>query len=205
MIQLNKCLVLFVEGQTEVEFYKALIKYIRECHVDKKLEHKVIYRSIDGIGGYKKEVNRIFLKEVLPKVEGYQIIVALCYDTDVFGYVQRPKINWKEVEKLLKNDGAHKVLHIKAEKSIEDWFLIDKEGIRRFLKLSSDIEPQGSNGYEKLKYLFKKANKIYAKKGREVNGLVQALDIGLISRGVTKGLDLLYKELGVRGGGISKK
>ena len=56
---MNKCLVLFVEGQTEVEFYKALIKYIRECHVDKKLEHKVIYRSIDGIGGYKKEVNRI--------------------------------------------------------------------------------------------------------------------------------------------------
>lgn len=43
------------------------------------------------------------------------------------------------------------------------------------------------------------------KKGREVNGLVQALDIGLISRGVTKSLDLLYKELGVRGGGINKK
>lgn len=123
---MNKCLVLFVEGQTEVEFYKALIKYIRECHVDKKLEHKVIYRSIDGIGGYKKEVNRIFLKEVLPKVEGYQITVALCYDTDVFGYVQKPKINWKEVEKLLKDDGAHRVLHIKAEKSIEDWFLIEK-------------------------------------------------------------------------------
>ena len=202
---MNKCLVLFVEGQTEVEFYKALIKYIRECHVDKKLKHKVIYRSIDGIGGYKKEVNRIFLKEVKPKVEGYQITVALCYDADVFGYVQRPKINWKEVEKLLKDDGAHKVLHIKAEKSIEDWFLIDKEGIRRFLKLSSDIEPQGSNGYEKLKYLFKKANKIYAKKGREVNGLVQALDIGLIGREVTKGLDLLYKELESQGGGINKK
>ena len=37
VIQLNKCLVLFVEGQTEVEFYKTLIKYIRECHADKKL------------------------------------------------------------------------------------------------------------------------------------------------------------------------
>jgi len=203
--QLNKCLVLFVEGQTEVEFYKALIKYIRECRADKKLEHKVICRSIDGIGGYKKEVNRIFLKEVMPKVEGYQITVALCYDTDVFGYVQKPKINWKEVEKLLKNNGAYKVLHIKAEKSIEDWFLLDKNGIKKFLKLGSDIEPQGSNGYEKLKYLFKRANKIYAKKGREVNGLVQALDIGLISRGVEKSLNLLYEELGVKGGGIYKK
>lgn len=194
-----KCLVLFVEGQTEVEFYKALIKYIREIHTDKKLEHKIIYRSIDGIGGYKKEVNRIFLKEILPKVEGCQVTVALCYDTDVFGYVQKPRINWNEVEKILKDDGAHKVLHIKAEKSIEDWFLIDKEGIKHFLKLNSDIEPQGTNGYEKLKFLFKRANKVYTKKSREVKGLVQALNIGLISRGVEKSLDLLYEELGVWG------
>lgn len=135
VMQLAKCLVLFVEGQTEVEFYKALIKYIREIHTDKKLEHKIIYRSIDGIGGYKKEVNRIFLKEILPKVEGCQVTVALCYDTDVFGYVQKPRINWNEVEKILKDDGAHKVLHIKAEKSIEDWFLIDKEGIKAFPKV----------------------------------------------------------------------
>ena len=193
VMQLAKCLVLFVEGQTEVEFYKALIKYIREIHTDKKLEHKIIYRSIDGIGGYKKEVNRIFLKEILPKVEGCQVTVALCYDTDVFGYVQKPRINWNEVEKILKDDGAHKVLHIKAEKSIEDWFLIDKEGIKHFLKLNSDIEPQGTNGYEKLKFLFKRANKVYTKKSREVKGLVQALNIGLISRGVEKSLDLLYE------------
>ena len=199
VMQLAKCLVLFVEGQTEVEFYKALIKYIREIHTDKKLEHKIIYRSIDGIGGYKKEVNRIFLKEILPKVEGCQVTVALCYDTDVFGYVQKPRINWNEVEKILKDDGAHKVLHIKAEKSIEDWFLIDKEGIKHFLKLNSDIEPQGTNGYEKLKFLFKRANKVYTKKSREVKGLVQALNIGLISRGVEKSLDLLYEELGVWG------
>ena len=193
VMQLAKCLVLFVEGQTEVEFYKALIKYIREIHTDKKLEHKIIYRSIDGTGGYKKEVNRIFLKEILPKVEGCQVTVALCYDTDVFGYVQKPRINWNEVEKILKDDGAHKVLHIKAEKSIEDWFLIDKEGIKHFLKLNSDIEPQGTNGYEKLKFLFKRANKVYTKKSREVKGLVQALNIGLISRGVEKSLDLLYE------------
>lgn len=199
-----KCLVLFVEGQTEVEFYKALIKYIREIHADKKLEHKIIYRSIDGIGGYKKEVNRIFLKEILPKVKGCQVTVALCYDTDVFGYVQKPRINWKEVEKILKDDGAHKVLHIKAEKSIEDWFLIDKVGIKHFLKLSSDLEPQGANGYEKLKFLFKRANKVYTKKSREVKGFVQALDIGLISRGAEKSLDLLYRELGVWGDDTQK-
>ena len=67
---MNKCLVLFVEGKTEVEFYKQLIRYIRECAASGKLNHKIICRSVNGIGGFKKEVNRIFLKEILPKLGG---------------------------------------------------------------------------------------------------------------------------------------
>lgn len=190
--------MLFVEGKTEVEFYKELISHIREKHLSGNLDHKIICRSINGIGGFKKEVNRIFLKEVLPKLNGYQVTVALCYDTDVFGYAQKPKINWREIEKLLLKDGADKVIHIKAEKSIEDWFLIDVEGIIRFLKLKSGTQPNGKNGYEKLKTLFSKANKIYTK-GKEIKGFVQAVDIELISREVSDGLHLLYKELGVQG------
>lgn len=194
---MNKCLVLFVEGKTEVEFYKELIKHIRESTTSGKLNHKIICRSVNGIGGFKKEVNRIFLKEILPKLEGYSVVVALCYDTDVFGYVQKPKINWSDIEKILIQDGAEKVIHIRAEKSIEDWFLLDMEGIKRFLKLKSDVQPNGANGYEKLKALFKKANKIYTK-GQEVNGFVQVLDIGLISKRVSTGLELLYTELEVQ-------
>lgn len=194
VVWLNKCLVLFVEGKTEVEFYKALINYKRENTTSGKLEHKIIIRNVNGIGGFKKDVNRIFLKEIIPKLNGYNIVVALCYDTDVFGYVQKPKINWSEIEKMLKQDGAEKVLHIKAEKSIEDWFLNDREGINNFLKLKSDVHASGANGYEKLKYLFKRANKIYTK-GKEVKGFIQALDVGLISKKVSDGLKLLYMEL----------
>lgn len=197
VVQLNKCLILFVEGKTEVEFYKELIKYIRENTISGKLEYKIICRCVNGIGGFKKEVNRIFLKEILPKLEGYSVTVALCYDTDVFGYVQKPKINWSEIESMLKKDGAEKVLHIKAEKSIEDWFLLDEEGVKRFLNLKRSVQATGSNGYEKLKFLFKKANKIYTK-GQEVKGFVQSLDIGLISKKVSEGLKLLYIELGVQ-------
>lgn len=191
---MNKCLVLFVEGKTEVEFYKELIKYIRENHLSGRLTHKIICRNVNGIGGFKKEVNRIFLKEILPKLDGYSVIVALCYDTDVFGYVQKPKINWSEIEKMLLQDGAERVIHIRAEKSIEDWFLIDKEGVNRFLKLKPQVQASGANGYEKLKFLFKKANKVYTK-GQEVKGFVQALDIGVICRKVSEGLNMLYKEL----------
>ncbi len=121
-------------------------------------------------------------------------MVALCYDTDVFGYVQKPKMNWGNIEKMLLQDGAERVIHIRAEKSIEDWFLLDMEGVKRFLKLKPDVQPNGVNGYEKLKSLFKKANKIYTK-GQEVNGFVEALDIGLISKKVSNGLELLYREL----------
>lgn len=195
--QLNKCLVLFVEGKTEVEFYKELIRHIRENAASGKLNHKIICRSINGIGGFKKEVNRIFLKEILPKLEGYSVVVALCYDTDIFGYVQKPKINWSDIEKMLMQDGAEKVIHIRAEKSIEDWFLLDMEGIKRFLKLKSDVQSSGANGYEKLKSLFKKANKIYTK-GQEVKGFVQVLDIGLITQKVSTDLELLYTELDVQ-------
>lgn len=121
-------------------------------------------------------------------------MVALCYDTDVFGYVQKPKMNWGNIEKMLLQDGAERVIHIRAEKSIEDWFLLDMEGVKRFLKLKPDVQTNGVNGYEKLKSLFKKANKIYTK-GQEVNGFVEALDIGLISKKVSNGLELLYREL----------
>ena len=68
------------------------------------------------------------------------------------------------------------------------------EGVKKFLKLKPDVQPSGVNGYEKLKSLFKKANKIYTK-GQEVSGFVQVLDIGLISKKVSKGLGLLYREL----------
>lgn len=200
---MNKCLVLFVEGKTEVEFYKELIRCIRESATSGKLNHKIICRSVNGIGGFKKEVNRIFLKEIFPKLNGYSIVVALCYDTDVFGYVQKPKINWGDIEKMLMQDGAEKVIHIRAEKSIEDWFLLDMEGIKRFLKLKSEAQPNGANGYEKLKSLFKMANKIYTK-DQEVNGFVQVLDIGLISKKVLSGLELLYMELEEQGGDDGK-
>lgn len=199
---MNKCLVLFVEGSTEVEFYKELIKKIRCSTESGRLDYKIIYRNVNGIGGFKKEVNRIFLKEILPKVSDYHITVALCYDTDVFGYVQKPKIKWTEVESMLLNDGASKVLHVKAINSIEDWFLYDIAGICSFLKLKQPITLNGTNGYDKLKNLFLKTNKIYTK-GREVRGFVQFLNIDLICQNIVDQIKPLYKELAI--GGDSKK
>lgn len=193
---MNKCLVLFIEGDTEIEFYKKLVSVIREKRSGGQLDTKIIYRNVKGIGGYKKEVTRIFKKEILAKNKNYTFTVALCRDTDVFEFAQKPKIKWHEVEKQLKEDGAKRVIHVHAVKAIEDWFLYDLEGICKYLKIPL-TQPSGKNGYEKLGYLFRRANKTYIK-GRMTKGFVESLDLGKIVTCIWEELSPICKILGVK-------
>ena len=50
--------------------------------------------------------------------------------------------------------GAHSVILVRAQKSIEDWFLYDSDNIMSFLKLNKNEKITGSNGYDKLQRLF---------------------------------------------------
>lgn len=68
---MSKCLVLFIEGDTEIEFYKKLVSVIRENHSAGQLNTKIVYRNAKGIGGYKKEVTHIFRKDILVKYKNY--------------------------------------------------------------------------------------------------------------------------------------
>lgn len=193
---MSKCLVLFIEGDTEIEFYKKLISVIRENHSAGQLDSKIIYKNVKGIGGYKKEVTRIFKKDILVKYKNYTFVVALCRDTDVFEFAQKPKIKWNEVEKQLKADGAKRVIHVQAVKAIEDWFLYDLNGVCKYLNIPL-TQPSGKNGYEKLGYLFKKANKTYIK-GRMTKGFVESLDMGKIVKCIWAELSPICKTLGVK-------
>ena len=56
----------------------------------------------------------------------------------------------------------------------------------------------GGNGYEKLKKLFKLANKMYYK-GMKSNGMVERLNIDKILQHIYTELEPLYRELGVYG------
>lgn len=189
-------MVLFIEGYTEIEFYKRLVAVIRENHPEGRLNTRIIYRNVKGIGGYKKEVTRIFKREILVKNKDCTFTVALCRDTDVFEFAQKPKIKWNEVEKQLKEEGAKKVIHVQAVKAIEDWFLYDLEGVCKYLKIPM-TQPTGNNGYEKLGSLFKKANKTYIK-GRMTKGFVESLDIEKIVDCIWDELSPICKVLGVK-------
>lgn len=189
----KKGVIFFAEGDTEIEFYKKMIEYLHNKKGRFNID-KILFENIKGITNYKNRVNRIFNKRTIIEYPNYEFIVFLCYDTDVFEYEQHPKINWKEIEKDLKKNGAIKIIHVKAKKSIEDWFLKDKNNIIKFLKLSKDTKLKGKNGQEKIKNLFKKANKTYIK-GQKCEGLIDNLDMKVILKEVPDELKAIYRIL----------
>ena len=194
---MSKCLVLFVEGDTEVEFYKQVIANARKLHPAGKFDTYIEYRSVGGVGGFKNIALRKFIKQVKTKYDNdCEFTVVLCSDTDVFEFASKPPIKWNEVKKELEANGAKKVIHVQAKRSIEDWFLHDLEGILKFLRLAKNTKVSGKNGYDKLQRLYKQANKIYIK-GNKSNGMIAHLDIDKIADEVKDQLNPLYKVLGV--------
>lgn len=190
---MSKCLVLFVEGDTEVEFYKQVIANARKLHPAGKFDTYIEYRSVGGVGGFKNIALRKFIKQVKTKYDNdCEFTVVLCSDTDVFEFASKPPIKWNEVKKELEANGAKKVIHVQAKRSIEDWFLHDLEGILKFLRLAKNTKVSGKNGYDKLQRLYKQANKIYIK-GNKSNGMIAHLDIDKIADEVKDQLNPLYK------------
>ena len=65
------------------------------------------------------------------------------------------------------------------------------------MRLKKNTKISGNSGYDKLKNLYKQANKMYIK-GMKSNGMVEKLDIEKISIAVKDQLAPLYKALGVK-------
>ena len=171
-------ITVFVEGDTEVDFYKKLIAYLREKNGG-RLNCKVEVKNVKGVGNYQSKVCRIFEKSVISKNPSAEHKVVVCYDSDVFEFSRKPPVDWPAVTKALKARGAREVRQVKAVTSIEDWFLYDPEGLRSYLKLPKKIKMTGYKGQKGLEQLFLKANKTYIK-GIKCEGLVNALSLEVI-------------------------
>lgn len=194
---MNKCLVLFVEGDTEIEFYKQVVINARKMHPNGRFDTSIEFRNVRGVGGFKSIALRKFVKEIKPKYgDDCVFTIVLCSDTDVFEFASKPPIKWNDVKKELENNGASDVIHVQAKRSIEDWFLYDIEGILGFLRLNKNTKVSGKSGYDKLQRLYKQANKVYFK-GIQSNGLIERLDIEKIVNAVNDQLNPLYKALGI--------
>ncbi len=187
-------IVFFVEGDTEIEFFKALVQWLQLQEPQSGRSHRIIYRNVKGIKNFQNKIVRIFNNQILRDNPGITIDVVLCYDTDVFEYARKPPVDWNLVMADLKNAGANRVIHIKARYSIEDWFLKDYSGILTFLRLPQDTPLPGGTGIQKLKSLFKKANNVYIK-GSNLKGFIQQLDMGKIINEITPELKPLIQAL----------
>lgn len=191
---MNKCVVLFVEGETEVCFYKKLIDYLRNKCSSKQFDVCCEIKNVKGVGNFKKDALRKFDKDIKKKYNKHSICAVLCSDTDVFEISPRPALKWNEVIKDFYDSGAKNVIHIEAYHSIEDWFLYDLEGILTYLHLPKTTKAKGSNGYEKLTGLFKQGKKIYYK-GTKCTDFLEHLNMDIIYERIYKNILPLIEEL----------
>lgn len=191
----KKCIVIYTEGETECEFYDFLLGSIKNKYSIKKFAaDKISKKCMKGITKFDKKLVKKFENDMNTIYKNYDVVVFLCYDTDVFDCSAKPPVNWNNVERELKRLGAKNIYHLKAEKCIEDIFLLDLKGICNFLKIDNIKKINGSNGIEKMKNLFSKGNRIY-QKGFSCEGFVKSLDIDLILNKISETIKPLIEEL----------
>lgn len=181
----KKIIVIFVEGDSEEVFYSKLCKHLQ---TNKGTSNKIIIKNLKGVGNYESKAYAKLKNEVIPNYKGANIIVFCSYDTDVFNipFQQKPPVNWDNVESKVSTLGL-KLIHIKAEKSIEDWFLKDMDGLCSFLGIKMPKRIKGKNGYEKMKHLFLKGRKVY-QKGFNINNFVDKLNYEVIYKALEDNL-----------------
>lgn len=199
-INTDSIVVFFVEGETDELFYKRLIEELRHesCKKGEKFKQdiKIIVKNLSGIGQYKTKAARIIRNKIKRNNRHCRCCVILCYDTDVFEFQSKPPFQWNEVAKELKKNGVDEVKFVKASHSIEDWFLIDTDGVLSFLGLpaSKNKVNYASTGLVEIERLFKKANRMYIK-GRKCEGFIESLNMKKILSFIFDDIKAIYEEL----------
>lgn len=189
----TKVLVLMVEGETEEEFYRAVIDKVHTS-LGKSFSCKIVIKTLHGVGKFKNKAVNIFKNKIQSDFENAEFTILLCIDTDVFELSSKPPFDPPELKQTLLDEGAEKVEFIKAKSCIEDWFLLDSDGIKKMLRIPKSTKITGETGVKKLEKLFQKGNRMYIK-GKKCEGLIKALDIEKIMKAKSKELNPLYNEL----------
>lgn len=196
----KRILVIITEGETDEEFYKKIIDEIKKVNDNKIFNFSEIKHNCSrSITKMHKKMLGKFKKEVCcPKYDDYEKVVCFCYDNDVFEFNQNPPINRSKMKNEFIKAGADKIIEIVAKSTIEDFFLYDIEGVKKYLKLSKTYKvTKRKNGLETLKEMFKDANRVYFK-GEKVEGLVKALNKKLILSKICPQIHILCKEFGYK-------
>jgi hypothetical protein len=187
---LQKVVLIYVEGDTEKEFFEKLYQNWK-----KRKNIKIIIKNVKGIGNYQKKPYNHFKTTVKTKFGNCCYNIFFAYDSDVFEFSPKPPVDWKAVEKQFRKHKKAICYHLKAIKNTEDWLFIDFEGLCDFLKLNPEKNKvKGKTGLEKIEKLFKRANKTYIK-GTKVEGLLNKLNLKKIYKAKKDILETLKKAI----------
>ncbi len=192
-------IVLFVEGDTDEVFFKALIDYYR-LHSRTPLTPCSVY-NLKGVTRYTGKLIAKLKNEILPDANrrGFLIQAVCCsYDTDVFEKANPLMVDWKSLEKSIRRMGVGELIRIGVRSSIEDWILDDMEGICTFLKIRTvPTSLKGDDGFSRLTDLYSRAKRSY-QKGYFTKELVSSLDMGKIIKKRSGALMRLEEVLGAQ-------
>jgi hypothetical protein len=190
--------LIFVEGDTDEVFFKALIDYYASVSSSRLLPYDIC--NLKGVTRYSSKLLAKLKNEYLPtaKTGGYRIKTVCCsYDTDVFEVLQPQIVKWDAIGKSVKRMGIDEFIRVGVKSSIEDWILDDQQGICSYLRLKQTPSSlKGTNGYQKMLDLYNKAHRTY-KKGYETKELINALDMSVIRNKRQNVLTPLEEALGV--------
>jgi len=194
----EKKVILFVEGNTEVWFFGALLDYYRTHSLTQMVRVEVC--NMKGVTRYSSRLRAKLKGDFIPKAkkENRKISCICCsYDTDVF--VLNPQlVDWASIQRMVRQLGIAQLVRLGVEQMIEDWILDDLAGVCRFLKMKTlPTSLPGRNGFEKLQNLCHKNGKDYIK-GDAAKELIAALDMAVIRKKHLALLEPMEKEIGVK-------
>lgn len=195
----SKQIIIFVEGDTDEVFFKALLDYYKSSSQAPLTPCEVI--NLKGVTRYTSKLLAKLRNEILPEAKRKNTsIQTICctYDTDVFEVRNPLIVNWDSIRSKIKRMGVESFIRIGVSSSIEDWILDDIEGICSYLKLKQIPKPlKGTNGNARLCDLYSKARKIYSK-GYSAREMISSLNFSVIRDKRLSSLQELEKVLGVQ-------
>lgn len=194
---MKEYIVIFVEGETEKEFFSYLLNFYKTKSSTNLRPYKII--NLKGIGNFSSKLSSKLKNDVKVKIDTKgDVVFAVCcaYDTDVFELKAKPPVNWSKVKTDITKLEINRFVQVKAKRMIEDWFLKDIDGLCRFLKIKMRTNLSGKDGFTKIKTIFKSGNRIYLK-GTYCHKFMDDLDILKIRNSIKKELEEFEKLLNV--------
>lgn len=190
-------IVLFVEGDTDLVFFNALLQYYRSVSKTPIRAAEVV--NMQGVTRYASKMMNKLQNEIMPlaRQKGRRVQAVCCsYDTDVFEQGKQI-VDWKQVEKNVKRLGVSAFCILGVQSMMEDWLLDDLNGLCTYLKLKqAPTSLSGKTGYEKLVSLFAKGGLKYTK-GISASTFMPMIDMSIIREKRKEALKELEEALGV--------